>query len=1567
MNFRKIFTSIALFCAATLISCGSGGSSVSSATDDNRTGEADITASIGGMVKLNNEVVLNIPAKSLGADTTITIERKSNISQNFEDGFQSFGQGYSFTPDGTKFALNKPSVMELSYDETALKAKGLNPKTLVLFYHDKKAGRYVATESRVDIANKKIIANVEHFTVYLPLAKAMLATNNAPDIALQDPVPNPIRAGAPIYLRATIRDNDDDGGVVSPKVYFRKLNPTPDAWQSLPMKGETRPASGTDAFDTYTATVPATYLTSADLGSGDDFEYYVEVYDNLGMYARSSTRAYDVTLTYNAGSITIDPNICTVTAGFYRMFTVSGVDSLGTTFQLVPDSFSVSNSLGTVKNYGAQGLCFAAQKKGIGALTVGAGADSVLVSIIVKIGEITSLKILDTNGLEFSGLLEVDRNATYDFDVLGYDDFGNATPVNPVWSCDGALGVIDQNGHFTAGSTAMIGNVTVTLGDLTATQQVKTLSSAKSILAFSINGIYGTISGPYISVPVSETRDITALVPSFTTNGDRVLVNGSVQTSGSTSQDFTSPLVYTVFAEDGTSRDYTVSITIFKDSNLPAADNCNLLDLRVTPGTLSPVFERNTTRYTVDRAITDSVIAVTPVSEVNGERITINDTLVASGTSLNVPLATGQNTLTVLVTSPNGRTIKTYSITIHRFASSANANLASLDLSAGIYNPSFSPNTTIYSVEVPAAVDTINLTPVAAGKNAMITVNGLMVTSGTESQDIILNPAGALTTITVAVTAENTTTTKSYTLTVARISTSTNADLASLDLSTGTLEPIFNPTQYTYTGAVPASVSVLNVRPVAAGLNATIRVNGATVLSGKSSNPQPVVNGVATFTIEVTAGNGTTHTYTVNVMRKDVLANPSLFALPDPTLSEFPSGGTYPVSVVSDDFNGDGKKDLAVVNTGSNRVSIMLGRGDGTFNAEVNYSVGTNPYSIAKGDFNGDGIIDLAVPNRGSNNISILLGKIDGTFNAAVNYTTGTYPISVTTGDFNQDGKIDIAVANYSSNNISILIGKGDGKFNAAVSYSAGTNPRSITTGDFDRDGKTDLAVANIGNNNVSILFGNGNGTFGTKKNFGVGTGPRSVTTGDFNGDGNPDLAVANYDSANISVLIGNGVGSFNTAVNLPAGTNPLYVTTGDFDRDGKTDLAVANYVSNSVSVFSGNGDGTFNAATNYLPLNGPGCIATGDYNGDGRIDFAVTNYDGNTVSILLGTAGGTFNSMPSYTVGDRSNCIITGDFNGDGKSDLVSASSGSGSHDVFVLLGNGNGTFNTAVPYDLSITGSSPRLVTMGDFNGDGKIDLITINTAFGVSILMGKGDGTFNTVEPYLQVGPYDFLATGDFNGDGKCDLAMPNYFYGNVLVWMGKGDGTFNTSIPYTVGVNPNSVTVGDFNGDGRVDLATANRNSNNVSILLVKGDGTFDDAVNYAVGTAPRFITMGDFNRDGRVDLATINNGSNNVSILLGNGNGTFGSAVDHTVGINPFFITTGDFNGDGNIDIATICGVENVSVLLGKGDGTFNVAINYAIGFVCRTITTGDFNGDGRDDLAVGGDSNNIVILYGKGN
>jgi len=446
------------------------------------------------------------------------------------------------------------------------------------------------------------------------------------------------------------------------------------------------------------------------------------------------------------------------------------------------------------------------------------------------------------------------------------------------------------------------------------------------------------------------------------------------------------------------------------------------------------------------------------------------------------------------------------------------------------------------------------------------------------------------------------------------------------------------------------------------GSTFTLTVNGTGFVSGavvnwNGSSRTTTFVGAMQLTASILASDiaapSTASVTVVNPTPGGGVSNVVFLPIIDPTssvgfgLASSPSTGFQPLSVAVGDFNGDGKLDLAVANSGRNTLSILLGDGTGNFILASSPIVGTGPDSVAVGDFNGDGNLDLAVANGGSNTVSILLGDGTGNFTLTSSFAVGQGPISVAVGDFNGDGDMDLAVVNACGNidcylapgTVSVLLGDGTGNFTVASSPATNIEPSSVAVGDFNGDGRLDLAVVNkcgsIPNctqggpvpGTVSILLGDGTGNFALASSPMTGDDPTSVAVGDFNGDGNLDLAVANGNSNTASILLGDGTGNFTLASSPSAGDSPTSVAVGDFNGDGNLDLAVANGNSNTASILLGDGTGNFtltsSAATgNIFAVS----VAVGDFNEDGRLDLAVANYcglglcgdDPGTISILV-------------------------------------------------------------------------------------------------------------------------------------------------------------------------------------------------------------------------------------------------------------------------------------------------------------------------------------------------------------
>jgi hypothetical protein len=638
-------------------------------------------------------------------------------------------------------------------------------------------------------------------------------------------------------------------------------------------------------------------------------------------------------------------------------------------------------------------------------------------------------------------------------------------------------------------------------------------------------------------------------------------------------------------------------------------------------------------------------------------------------------------------------------------------------------------------------------------------------------------------------------------------------------------------------------------------------------------------------------------------------------------------------SIATGDFNGDGILDLVSANQADNTVSVVMGNVDGGLNPPVSYATGPQPTAMVSGDFNNDGILDLAVTDGNcayqlvgmalselicdAGTVSILLGNGDGSFQPHLDYATGKDPSALAAGDFNGDGKLDLAIVNAEDGSVSVLPGQGDGTFQSQVVYKVAIG-QGLVIGDFNNDHKLDLAVGG-----PSVMLGNGDGTFQAPISY-VGssqqTGP-ALAAADFNLDGKLDLYAGG------ALFLGNGDGTFVLHATYPVAKGEA-ATAADLNRDGKPDLVIAQQ-SGGVSVLLGNGDGSFQTTVKYAAANYGSDVLVADVNGDGRLDLAVANSG----------------------CGTQFGCSATGPAS------------------ISLLLGLGDGTFVGGTQYPFQ-SGNPSLQVVSADFNGDGKPDFAaqtpnTAQTTSTLAVYLGNGDGT---LQPQISttVSSNGDIAAADLNGDGKADIAMvyanctqgacqPGY----AAVLIGNGDGTFQSPVPYATGLQPGSLVIGDFNGDGKPDLATSNSTSDNISILLNNGGGTFPAHVEYPTGLAPGNIISGDFNGDGKLDLVVTT--ETGFSLLLGNGDGTFRPHLDSVISeAGP--LAAGDFNSDGKLDLAVSTQQDSqpLVILLGNGDGTFQIAA--PSGGVSGYPAVGDFNADGKPDLLMNG----ATIMLGNG-
>lgn len=656
-------------------------------------------------------------------------------------------------------------------------------------------------------------------------------------------------------------------------------------------------------------------------------------------------------------------------------------------------------------------------------------------------------------------------------------------------------------------------------------------------------------------------------------------------------------------------------------------------------------------------------------------------------------------------------------------------------------------------------------------------------------------------------------------------------------------------------------------------------------------------------------------------------------------------------SLALGDLNGDGLTDIVTASSGYHRVSVLLGLGNGTFAPNGSYWFGSDwrPTSVALGDVSGDGVVDIIATNASATNpsaagdASVLLGRGDGTFQTPIAHPVGANPVSVALNDLNSDGLLDVITANYSSGNISVLLARGDGAFHTQTTYDVGLNPGSLALDDLNGDGRPDAVIANRGSNNVSLLLGRQDGTFETHEVCAVGKDPRFVMLGDANGDGMLDVVTVNQSSRNVSVLLSQGEGTFASHATYGLNAIPQSASLRDLNGDQVPDLVVATS-DNETLVLLAHENGTLGAPTAYTLNPGSAALALHDVNGDDLMDLVMVNSNSweSYVSLAFGRGDGTFQTQPTYGGGPKPEMVILQDINADGALDMVvrnwfgfsailgqgdgtfrppTTYSGPGYYSLCglgdvdgdripdvvtsdsVLLGLGDGTFRT--PITGLVGGGSCQ--ALGDVNGDGKLDVVTYN-----SVLLGRGDGTFQTpiAHPFLS----GAVVLADVNGDGKLDLAG-TVSSDSVAVLLGRGDGTFHEPTAYRYNWLPRSIAVGDLNGDGMADLVITGYGVQTLqlSVLWGRRNGLLHSSKILGVERLP--VTLGDLNGDGALDLVAA---GNPIKVLLGSPYGFLSQTMYGIHASSVASIALGDLNDDGVLDLVTANSSEdNLSVLLGQ--------------------------------------------------
>jgi sugar lactone lactonase YvrE len=711
-------------------------------------------------------------------------------------------------------------------------------------------------------------------------------------------------------------------------------------------------------------------------------------------------------------------------------------------------------------------------------------------------------------------------------------------------------------------------------------------------------------------------------------------------------------------------------------------------------------------------------------------------------------------------------------------------------------------------------------------------------------------------------------------------------------------------------------------------------------------------------------------------------------------------------SVLPADLNDDGHVDLVLSGLGASGIAILLGKGDGTFTSVADLPQAGEATPVVA-DLNNDGFPDLVFGAAGASYLTVFLGDGDGTFTEAPSSPNGNLVIgnSLAIADFNQDGIPDVVYVD--GNATGILFGEGDGnfvQFPATLTFDTYGFGTAFVVADFNGDGWPDVLAIDGSGRTIADSLTQPTETATATATVSIAAAGQHLVDASYPGDSNYDagtsgtvslwgappettttLTVTSGSAQVTSVTPGSVVVLTGT---VSAGGAP--VTAGQVNFcDASASQCTDIHLLGTVALASG-GTATYKfvpgpGAHNYKAVfvkNGYG-LSSSSTVATLTVGPAPSVVYTDTAAISLSGIPGDY-SLTATVVGYGGSAPPTGNVSfldtSFGNRALATASLGSGTAGLGLLVSQTPAASTNMYSEETA------------DFNGDGIPDLALLGTdniyndpPFSITILFGKGDGTF-TSGPTTQLPASASIVqmkAGDFNGDGKADIAFLTDFLSypsgaTVITLLGNGIGTFTVTAASTVVLPPQdggdviqpSMVTADFNGDGKLDLGiVGNYIYGGVSILLGNGDGTFTaTAANPEENRGLGLIATGDFNGDGIPDLVVSDYFSPSATtVLLGKGDGTF-IATEATLSTDTFAqsAVTGDFNGDGKVDIAI--GLNGgVEVYLGNGDGSFSQPPGSPFSGSGLKLHVGDFNQDGKLDLAaIDSYSDAITILLGAG-
>ncbi|RPD47892.1 T9SS C-terminal target domain-containing protein [Hymenobacter sediminis] len=690
--------------------------------------------------------------------------------------------------------------------------------------------------------------------------------------------------------------------------------------------------------------------------------------------------------------------------------------------------------------------------------------------------------------------------------------------------------------------------------------------------------------------------------------------------------------------------------------------------------------------------------------------------------------------------------------------------------------------------------------------------------------------------------------------------------------------------------------------------------------------------------------------------------------------------GGSPRALALADLDDDGDLDVLTANDAQgsgNSISVRFNSGTGHFSGTTELALGQNPSGVAVGDVDNDGDLDLLASIAGTNSVAIRLNDGTGQFSGSGSVPVGPRPSHVAVADLDADGNLDLLTSNFgqgAGSTVSVRLNDGKGHFMASSEAEVGAAPTQVTTADVDADGDLDLLTSCLATNTVSIRLNDGTGRFSdgfdpvVDTNTFTGVGSRGLATGDLDGDGDIDLLAAN--SGNTTAY------TVSVRLNQPPAPQLLSFSPASGAPGTTVTFRGTSFTSATAVLFNGvPAQFTINSAEELTAVV-PAAATTGP--------VSVTSSGGTSSSAEFFTVTGSFtvsSVLPTrnYNTAPR-NSLASASFDkavGSGAATLGALrvhSQQAGGYKAGTALAIGNTiTFRPTTPYQPGETVTATLTTAARSAGGRS----LAAGQVFQFTTAAGVASGSFPPLArgAVVQYNPLD-VAAADMNGDGRLDIVTLNYApngFSSVSVRLNNGNATFGGTTNFGVLSTAFKLVLADVDNDGDLDALTVN-DSRRVSVRLNNGTGTaFSDGFNVPIGEGSLDLVAADVNADGYPDMLTANSSGHSVSVRLNNSGSGFVASPDVTIGnsqapfLQPVGVGVADVDLDGDLDMITANqGPNSIAVRLNDGTGVFSGSYLLTLPGTARSLRIADVNNDGIQDALVGFFESRVQVLLGNG-